>query len=135
MSIMELLTPLGWLQSAVLDRRRARVTVHRACYLANGQWAYFINVTNLSRNRDIEITHAWLDSVPQAHSLRPDRPLPKRLTPDEVWETWVYESEVPNDWRGERAFTAGRVRLSTGRILKSVKNKNVPGFGSIPGGN
>ena len=127
-------TVLGWLYGALTDYRRLRVTVHRGVFIQNGEWAYFINATNLSRSRSLEITHVWLDSQPQVHAIRPERPLPKRLAPDETWETWISESSVPASWRGERAFTAGRVRLSTGRIVNSIHNKNVPTYGSIPGG-
>ena len=132
MGLPELL--LGWLYSAFTDYRRIRLTVHRATFLGSGEWAYFINVTNLSRDREIEITHVWLETDPAVFAAPPQRPLPKRLRPDEVWETWVEEARVPHAWRGERAFTAGRVRLSTGRVVGSKENKGVPPFGVIPGG-
>ena len=125
---------LGWLYSAFRDYRRVRLTVHRAAFATTGEPAYFINVTNLSRDREIEITHVWLETDPPTHALPLQRPLPKRLRPDEVWETWVEEARVPVAWRGERAFSAGRVRLSTGRVVRSKENKGVPPFGVIPGG-
>ena len=123
------------LWSALINHRRVRVTVHRAYFVKHPHdWAYFINVTNLSRDREIEITHVWLATTPEAHAVSSDRPLPKRLKPDETWETWIPESRVPATWRGDRAFRVGRVRLSTGRIVHSKPNKNVPSFGETPGG-
>src|SRR5688572_13056750 len=92
---------LGWLHSALVSYRRVRVTVHRACFTHSGVWAYFINITNLSRDRDIEITHVWLASQPEVFPIIHDRRLPKRLKPDEVWETWIEERRVPLPWRGQ----------------------------------
>jgi hypothetical protein len=92
---------------------------------------YFINATNLS-DREIEITHIWFDCDPDIHVMQPDRPLPKRLKPDETWETWIEAYRVP-DACGE-PFTLARARLSTGVIVTSEKNENVPSQGFIPGG-
>jgi hypothetical protein len=76
----------------------------------------------------------WLASEPEVFPMTHDRRLPKRLKPDEAWETWIEESRVPLAWRGQKAFTSGRVRLSTGRVIHSKENKDVPRFGEIPGG-
>jgi hypothetical protein len=117
----------------LVDRRRLRVTVHRAVLTAAGQPAYFVNITNLSRNREVEITHVYFDLDPQVHANQPSRPLPKRLKPDEVWETWVVEECLPTTLGG-RLFQLARVRLSTGRVAGSKENKGVPDRGTIPGG-
>lgn len=134
MSVPEKL--LDWLWAALADYRRLRVTVHRAYFSKTDPrvWAYFINVTNISRNRDVEITHVWFATEPELHATPPERPLPKRLKPDEVWETWIEEFRVPERFRGSAAFELGRVRLSTGRVIRSKENKNVPKFGHVPGG-
>jgi hypothetical protein len=92
---------------------------------------YFINATNLS-TRDIEITHVWLECNPDLHIVQPDRVLPKRLKPDETWETWIEAYRVP-DSCGDPQILA-RARLSTGAVVQSVKNENVPSVGFIPGG-
>ena len=115
------------------DRRRLRLMVHRAFFPAIGRECFFVNVTNLSHNREIEITHIWFDCNPQIPALPLDRLLPKRLKPDEAWETWVEVNLIPAELR-ETAYTLARARLSTGKVIKSKKNTNVPHVGTIPGG-
>ena len=115
------------------DRRRIRLLVHRAFFPAAGRECFFINATNLSHNREIEITHIWFDCAPQIPALHPDRLLPKRLKPDETWETWVEIDKVPTELH-ETAYTRARARLSTGKIIKSEENTDVPDMGIIPGG-
>ena len=120
------------LWALVVGRRQLQVLMHRAAFAATGRQCYFINVTNLSRDRDVEVTHVWIDTNPPQHASVPDRPLPKRLRPDETWETWVEAERLPptND---EQAFALGRVRLSTGHVFKSRKNLTVPDEGMVPG--
>jgi hypothetical protein len=125
--------PIEWLWSLVTGRRRLRLAVHRAFFLATGQECYFVNATNLSKTREIEITHVWFDTTPPVHLLRPERPLPKRLKPDETWETWIEVSAIPGV-EISQAFTLGRARLSNGKIIKSCENRNVPPVGQVPGG-
>src|SRR5687767_11200319 len=80
----------------LLVRRRLRFTVHRAAFRATGQEAFFLNATNLSKDREIELTHVWLASSPPVAALQPERPLPKRLKPDETWETWIFVDAIPS---------------------------------------
>jgi hypothetical protein len=114
-------------------RRRVRLTVHRAFFITRGQECFFVNITNLSENREIEITHVWFDCTPQVAALNRDRLLPKRLKPDETWETWVEVNRIPSELH-EDAYTLARVRLSTGKIIESAKNTEVPESGIVPGG-
>src|SRR5438128_1092301 len=88
---------LDWIAPELLIRRRLRFTVHTAAFLPSARPAFFLNATNLSRDREIELTHVWLASSPAIAALQPERPLPKRLKPDETWETWIYADEVPTD--------------------------------------
>jgi hypothetical protein len=125
-----ILEPLGSLYG---DRRIVRFTIHRACFAKSGRECFFLNVANLSRTREVEITHIWFDTEPQVHASEPDRPLPKRLKPDESWETWIDVIRLPEAVR-ESAFRLGRLRLSTGTVIKSKKNRNVPEQGTVPGG-
>jgi hypothetical protein len=118
---------------ALGDRRRIRLTVHRACFVATGRECFFVNITNVSRSREIEITHVWFDCSPQVSALKHDRPLPKRLKPDEAWETWVEVSKIPSALH-ESVYELARARLSTGKIIKSERNKDVPESGIVPGG-
>jgi hypothetical protein len=128
-----LLGLIGRIWSWFGGRRKLRVLVHKAFLLPTGPECFFINVTNISKSRDIEVTHIWLDTEPQVHVLRPERPLPKRLRPDETWETWVQVSEIPNAYI-ENTYYMVRVRLSNGKIIRSRMNKRVPSVGYIPGG-
>lgn len=123
----------GWLCRAVRGRRKLRVLVHRGTFEAGGPEHYFVNVTNLSADREVEVTHVWFQTDPVINVMQPDRPLPKRLKPDETWETWVCVDEFPIKDE-ERTFKLARVRMSTNAIVKSKKNRGVPSKGFVPGG-
>ena len=116
------------------EKRRVRVLTHRATLLNSRQECLFINVTNLSKTRDIEVTHVYLE-LPggMRHVLQQSRQLPKRLSADESWETFLDVDQVLADL-GEQVFTMARVRLSAGKIVKSLKNESVPSAGIVPGG-
>ena len=78
--------------------RRVRVRVHRAAFTDGrvyGQECYFVNVTNVSLSREVEITHVWFACTPEVYLLPSERPLPKRLKVDETWSTWVKVSDLP----------------------------------------
>jgi hypothetical protein len=66
-----------------------RVTVHLAYFVRTGTYCCFINVTNICRDVDVELTHVWVETTPQVFARNPDRRLPKRLQPHESWETWI----------------------------------------------
>lgn len=120
-----------------LVTRRVRVGVHKASFvdgLAHGQECYFVTVTNLSPNREVEVTHVWFDTPVNSHVLRAERPLPKRLKVDEVWTTWIPVTELPNNLTTDDVYKLARVRLSTGKVFTSKHNRDVPPFGAVPGG-
>jgi hypothetical protein len=114
------------------DRRTLRVLVHRASFIGGGPDCYFVNVTNLSTNREVEITHVWFATDPQVHVMQPTRPLPKRLKPDESWETWIPVTALPIK-EDEQVFRLGHVRLSNDSIVKSKKRRYVPSAGFTAG--
>jgi hypothetical protein len=117
-----------------LGRRRLQVLVHAAYFQGSPEKCYFVNVTNTSHNRDLEITHVWFQCPSgQVPALQPSRPLPKRLKPDETWETWVAARYLPSLPEAE-LFRLGRVRLSTGDVVASKYNAGVPHYGTVPGG-
>lgn len=118
---------------AVSGRRRIQFLVHEAAFLGTGKRCYFLNVTNLSHDRELEITHVWFAANGEIHALPPDRPLLKRLKLDEPWETWVEADRLPPDL-GESVFKMARLRLSNGRVIKSRKKVGVPAMGAVPGG-
>jgi hypothetical protein len=114
-------------------RRRLRLAVHRAFFVATGRECFFVNATNLSAERELEITHVWFDCKPQVVALQIDRMLPKRLKPDETWETWVDVDRIPTNLHAS-AYTLARARLSNGKVVKSIRNIDVPPVGTVPGG-
>ena len=125
-------TVIEWLFKIRSLKQLVRVLCHRAFFLPNGPECYFINVTNLSLQRDAEVTHVWIESGNEIPVLNLSRPLPRRLRPEETWETWIEVERLPIPVR-EDAFKLARVRLSNGRIIKSKKNENVPIAGYVAG--
>lgn len=125
-------TVLDWLFRIIQWQRHVQVLTHRASLLPNGPECYFINVTNLSPQRSIEVTHVWMACSTQIHVLNVMRPLPHRLEPDASWETWIQVSVLPESCR-DNAFKLARVRLSDSKVLRSQKNLNVPAAGFVPG--
>jgi hypothetical protein len=106
------------------QRRRVRVRVHSA-YFVDGEVPYlFINVVNLSHDREVEVTHVWFDIDPRVDVLLTERP-------DESWEAWVEAAKVAHVSSPE---TRARVRLSSDRVIKSRRNRDVPPVGFVPGG-
>jgi hypothetical protein len=135
MVIWEMAKSLGQgLWSHIVNRRKLKVLVHRARFDPGpaGDY-YFVNVTNMSKDREVEITHVWFETDPQVHVMQPDRPLPKRLKPDEPWETWIPVGELPIKC-DEQVFKLGRVRMSNDAVAKSKKRRYVPSRGFTPGG-
>jgi hypothetical protein len=91
---------------------------------------YFVKVTNLSQDRDIEVTYVWFDADPPVHLVIRERPLPARLRPAETWEGWVEAAALAHVSNVEES---GRVRLSDGTTVKSRPNKDVPPIGFVAG--
>jgi serine/threonine protein kinase len=109
-----------------------RVLAHWAVLLNTHDVALFINVTNISAG-DIEVTHIWIESKPKIHILNDKRPLPKRLKPQETWETWVVAWELPEELVNNQTCSLIRARISTGVVVHSKENKDVPSEGYVPG--
>jgi hypothetical protein len=99
-------------------------------FLPSSAEQYFVKVTNLSRSREVEITHVWFEGEPPIHVLNPARPLPARLRLDETYETWMPASALRGVSAAERL---GRVQLSTGKVVKARLNKRVPPVGFVAG--
>src|SRR5437764_1491649 len=113
-----IVTIIGIVLSRIVTRR-VKVSVHRASFADGniyGPDCYFVNVTNVSLNREVEVTHVWFECSPEVHVLRSERPLPKRLRVDETWATWVRVSGLPAGVTDEDAYKLARVRLSTGKV-------------------
>jgi len=113
------------------NRRRVSVLVHHGFFMGQPSRSfYFVKVTNLSRHRDIVITHVWFATNPPVYLLLAERPLPARLRPDETWEGWADAATLADASNVERS---GRVRLANGRTVKSLPNKDVPPVGYVAG--
>lgn len=125
-------TMLGWAYKIIGLAQHVKVQCHRAYILPNGPECYFINVRNASPQRDAEVTHVWITGESDIHVINQARPLPRRLKPEESWETRVEVGLLPAEIR-EDAYCLARVRLSNGKVLKSNRNKDVPSAGFIPG--
>jgi hypothetical protein len=134
-TLMDILSPILWLVNELtggyLNRRRVRVQVHTAYFRNGNPTPYcFVNVTNTSSRRDVEVTHVWFATNPPVHILNPYRPLPVRLHYDEPWETWIEVARLP-DVPGVSRL--GRVRLSSDDTVHSRPNRNVPSEGFVAG--
>jgi len=132
--VSRLLLPDEFDRPQVAPADPIRVTVHLAVFAQTGTRCCFINVTNICRDSDMELTHVWIESKPQVFSHNPDRQLPKRLRPYESWETWVTLDELNPEMTATDVFQAARVRVSTGEVVSSVRNKTVPPAEDVPGG-
>jgi hypothetical protein len=124
-----------WHQS----RRKVRLTVHRAFEVTGtnaagqpilGRENFYLTLTNASRDRDIVVTHMWLDTKPPVHVLDA---FPVRLRYSAPWETVVPVDQVPGDL--EQVPWLARARLSPDdKTLRSRPRENVPDFGTVPRG-
>jgi hypothetical protein len=117
-------------------RRRVRVRTHEAVFEGSTELCIMVNVVNLGQ-RPITITHVWLAADRELHLRNPRRPLPKRLEPDEPWETWSPLAQFGPlllVLDGSEILRSARVRLSTGRVIKAKPSRDVPTAGAVPGG-
>lgn len=101
------------------SRRKVKLTVHRAYRVDGladfgsgtiemGDEYYVITVTNASRQRDIVVTHVWLDTTPPIQIV--DADLPVRLPHTAPWETAVPVRSIPEgtadvEWRARCQIT------------------------------
>ena len=124
-TLMDLLSPILWLVNELTggypNRRRVRVQVHTA-YVKNGHPTpyCFVNVTNRSSKRAVQVTHVWFATNPPVHIVNPYRPLPVRLHSHESWKTWIQVARLP-DVPGMGRL--GRVRLSSDDTVHSRPNR------------
>ena len=121
----------GEFLNALLNRRRIRVLVHRAVLEDKQKEAFFITVTNLTLDREIVITNIWFNSNPRVHVIRNDRVLPKKLKPNETWDTSLPVNKLPLGYH-PYAFKMVRVRLSNGTLAYSEENLTHPEKEMVP---
>jgi hypothetical protein len=56
-------------------------------------------VLNASPERDVTVTHVWLDTEPQVQVLT--KALPTTITPRAQWETFLALADVPGSLSNE----------------------------------
>ncbi len=117
----------GWFGQRL---RRVSVTAHRGFFSGQTEEQIFVTVTNLSEKREIEVVRVWLDAVPSVEVLA--QHLPKRLKTDESWATWLPVAAV-SPLELPYAEYRLRVRLSSGKEVRSVRTKNPAPVGFLPG--
>jgi hypothetical protein len=88
-------------------------------------------MTNLSPQRELEVTHLWFETQPRYDYMSTERPPPFRLRPDETVEVWVAVSAVAH--RDKLEYQV-RARLSSGKVVKSRVDKKMPPVGRVAGG-
>jgi hypothetical protein len=76
--------------------------VHRGYFQGGPFPFYFVKVTNQSSARDVVITHVWFEAAPPVHLLLKERPLSKRLRPDETSEAWIPAADLAHAQDVER---------------------------------
>jgi len=114
--------------------RVLKLRVHQAQFVNSPRLYYFINATNLSPDKALELTHIWYeDEDHHIPVIQASRLLPVRLDVDQSWETWINVYKIPEANRFS-AFENFRSRISTGTIFKSEANLDVPPYGFVPGG-
>jgi len=116
------------------ETRVLEVRIHRAFFSGQYQECHFVNLTNVSPSRVLEITHVWYeDETQHIPIIQASRPLPVRLDLDQSWETWIESSRLPLGHRHD-ALARFRARISTGSVFTSKANPSVPPMGMVPGG-
>jgi hypothetical protein len=141
------LTVLGWARDRHQSRRKVTLTVHRAFTLDpfrttrtilganpiddNPIENYYIGVTNGSRERDIVVTHIWLDTTPRVDVIDPD--LPVRLRYSARWETALPVDRVPPG-TVDVEWLARCIVTPDDKVIKSRPRLNVPPIGTVPRG-
>jgi len=112
-------------------RQRLRVLVHRGFLHGGPVPFYFVKVTNLSSARDVVITHVWFEAAPPVHLLLEERPLPKRLRPDETLSliastmAWVYADEMAGIGEVDHRGSLEDVLQVVFRILAEYEGKSL----------
>lgn len=124
----------GLFTKAASLARSVQVESHSGSIPDRGLNAQFLRVTNRSILRKVVILEAWFefDGV-RAPILNEERPLPRTVPPEEVWETWFPFDAVPLKHRAN-AGHCGYIRLSDKSIVRSRPTVDVAEAGAVAGG-
>jgi hypothetical protein len=110
--------------------RRVSVSAHRGYFAGQPEEQIFVTVTNLSEKKEIEVVRVWLNTIPSVEVLA--QQLPKRLKTDESWATWLPVASVSSLELPYAEYRL-KVRLSSGKEVRSVRTKNPAPMGYVPG--
>ena len=123
---------LGWLWKFLSLARVVKVHCHIGHLVHQNADCYFVRVTNSSPFRKAVLTEVWFDAGIRIPVINGERPLPKVLPPEEMWETWIPVSALPAHVRAQ-APTLARAKLSDGTIITSVPTPDVSPAGFVAG--
>ncbi len=126
-----------WIIDKILQawdsRNKVKVLVHEAFFIdsENREPHYFVKVINCSPINPITITHAWVkDGIKEIEILNTERPLPYKLNPTDIWETWFRKDIITNH---NNIFNNVYVVSSDGKKYRSKRNKTVRPAGNVAG--
>lgn len=124
-------TILGWLWKLLSLARSIRVTAHLGRLPERDLDCCFVTVRNLSPYRKAVVTEVWFQAQIPIPVLNNERPLPKVIAAEEVWETWVPLQALPEQLRAHPE-TLARIKLSDGKTLSAHANPDVAPAGHVP---
>jgi hypothetical protein len=123
---------LGWLWKLLSLARAVKVHCHIGHLTHQNVDCYFVRVINQSPFRKAVVTEVWFDAGTRIPVLNAERPLPKVLPPDEIWETWIPVAALPQHIRAQ-ATTLARAKLSDDTTISSVPTPAVSPAGFVAG--
>ncbi|GAB3901927.1 toll/interleukin-1 receptor domain-containing protein [Kibdelosporangium lantanae] len=103
---------------------------HMAFFAPGGPAYYFLKVAN-EGSTTVQLDHVWFATNPEVIVDNRQRPLPTRLDPGDLFETWYPVHAVPSD---PHILELARVQLGDGSVLKSRENTGVLPAGNPGGG-
>ena len=129
---MSLDAALGWLWKLLSLARSVKVHCHVGHLEHRNVDCFFVRVTNASPFRKVVVTEVWFDAGTRIPVINAERPMPKVLPPEEVWETWIPIANIPQHLHAQ-APTLARAKLSDGTIIPSVPTPDVSPAGFVAG--
>ena len=123
---------IGWFWKLLSLARVVKVHCHIGHLTHQDVDCYFVRVINYSLFRKAVVTEIWFDAGTRIPVINGERPMPKVLPPEEMWETWIPVSALPPDIRPS-APTLARAKLSDGTIISSVPTPDVSPAGFVAG--
>jgi hypothetical protein len=132
--LSEKFTPAKLLQLKASHENRpvegVTLTLHQAVFGGSTNPLYFLKVTNFNRH-PIQLNRLWFATDPQVTVNNADRPLPTRIAPGELFETWIPVRSVPP--RHDIAYLA-RADVEGIPAVDSQPHVDVAPAGQVGGG-